>query len=320
MKPAEFETYAELKKLAAGIKKQNVQLVRRTIELTELKGNLEDRNYDLGQSYKKVEKQNTELVRKTIELAELRGILEDRNYQLQLANKRVTGLLNAKTEFMNQAAHDLRTPLTAIVTLIPLIRKKVGNRQVLHDFAIVENNVRYLNGIVKELLALIKKDSAEYGYQHEDIDIRKLVNEILLNEGVILKSSKVKVIKKIAHSLPPVTGNRLKLTEVIQNIMANAVKFMPEGGTLTVSAYENNNFIYVKVNDTGIGMEKGTLLKLFSPFFKADASRHSEGSGLGFSICKKIVEAHNGAIWAESEGRNRGSTVTFRLPVNKTSF
>ena len=90
---------------------------------------------------------------------------------------------------------------------------------------------------------------------------------------------------------------------------------MTKGGKLKITTFEKDNFIYVSIKDTGTGMTKKTLSKLFEPFFKADESRHSEGSGLGLSICKKIIEEHNGGILAQSEGLGKGSTITFYLPI-----
>ena len=103
---------------------------------------------------------------------------------------------------------------------------------------------------------------------------------------------------------------------MLHNLISNAIKFMPKGGTLNFETLKKDNFLYVRIKDSGIGMTQKTLSRLFEPFFKADQSRHSQGSGLGLSICKTIVENHKGKIWAESKGLGKGTIITFTLPLS----
>ena len=290
-----------------------IEVRKRTTELEKSKFFLDKQ---IKERTKALEETNRDLVRKTIELTELKGQIEDKNTDLETANKEIISLLKSRTDFMNQAAHDLRTPLTPIITLLPLIKGKVKDAKIKQDISIVENNVEYLRQIVNELVSMIRSDVSKSYYDYEKIDIKDLIGEVIMNGKSVFDLHKVVVTEVIAAKLPKVMGNKLKLIEVLQNLIFNSVKFMPKGGELKITAFKKDNFIYVAVKDTGLGMTKKTISKLFEPFFKADKSRHAEGSGLGLSICKKILEAHKGGIIAQSEGLGKGSTFTFYLPVS----
>ena len=92
---------------------------------------------------------------------------------------------------------------------------------------------------------------------------------------------------------------------------------MPKGGSFTVSAKKIDNIINIGFKDTGIGVKKSVLSKIFDEFYKADSSRHFEGEGLGLSICKGIMKDHHGTIWAESKGLGKGSTISFNIPIKQ---
>lgn len=308
-----------MKSKSEGHDKQDKDLIRKTIELSELKSQLEDKNTELLTLNKELQKQNKDLIRKTIDMTELKAQLEDKNTELEAANREILGLLNSRTDFMNQAAHDLRTPLMPIITLTPIIKDRIEDENLKHDLSIVENNANYLNQIVNQLISIIKFQSGKFEGNYETINIKNLIEEVLANEENIFKMHRIKITKNIAAKLPRVKGNKLNLIEVVQNIISNSIKFMPRGGQFKISAFKKDNFIYVSMKDSGMGMAKKTLSKLFVPFFKADESRHVEGSGLGLSICKKIMEKHNGGITAESRGLGKGTEITFYLPALKES-
>jgi len=119
---------------------------------------------------------------------------------------------------------------------------------------------------------------------------------------------------------PKVNGDRDKLTDMLTNIIDNSIKFTPEGGTITVSIEEEEKYLHLIVKDTGIGIPKEKIPKLFQRFYQIDATekRKYGGTGLGLYICKKIVEAHNGYVWIESEGKGQGTEVHIQLPKSTT--
>ena len=274
-------------------------------------------NIDLQKAYKEIKKQNMELVRKTIELTELKERLEDKNLDLQQAYGDVKKTLQAKTEFLNKAAHDLRTPLTPILTLLPIVQKRTRDEESKYNLKIVYNNAKYLNTLVEELLELVRTEAMSFKYNFKKIKLQNLVQEVIENHKIVFQENCIKVICKISESLPEVAADKSKMIEVLQNLLSNAIKFTPKGGGIAIKIRKIDNFINVRVEDTGIGMSKKTLSRLFEEFYKADESRHYPGSGLGLSICKRIIEAHKGRIWAESGGHGKGSVLAFSIPLKQ---
>lgn len=126
------------------------------------------------------------------------------------------------------------------------------------------------------------------------------------------------VVHKIDASII-VEADKLRLVELFNNLITNAVKYTPKGnGTITIDAKQDSEFVTVSIRDAGIGMTVAQQGRIFDEFYKADTSRHEmDSSGLGLSICKRIVERHGGQIWAESEGLGKGSTFHFTLKVGK---
>ena len=311
------EYITERKKAEDRLKEQNKELIRITIKLNELQGRLEDKNYEFEQAIKSINKQNKDLIRKTMALTELQGQLEDKNYELEKANREILSLMEARVEFMNRSAHDLRTPITPILLLIPTIKKRIKDIGILYDIRVIEKNANYLKSIADNLINYLKSQTGQYTYVFKKTDIKNLIEDVLTTYKEAFKQYRILVIKKIPSNLPLVELDEIEITEILQNLVSNALKFMPRVGKLTIYAEKKDNFINVRFKDTGIGMSKKTLSKIFVEFFKADESRHTPGEGLGLSICKKIIEGHHGRIWAESKGIGKGSTILFDIPINQ---
>jgi len=291
-----------------------IEVKKRTKALQKLSTDL-DRQ--VKERTKDLESANKELVKKSMNLTETTGQLDDKNYELQQANKEILNLMEARTEFINKAAHDLRTPITPILILIPTIKKRIKDIGILFDLKVIERNANYLKNIADNLISYLKSKTQNYNYNFKKTDIRRLIEDVLITYREAFKQHKISVIKKFSGNLPLIGLDRLKITEVIQNIVSNALKFMPRVGKLTISVKKMDNFINVRFKDTGIGIKKEALEEIFREFFKADVARHTEGQGLGLSICKGIIEDHHGKIWAESKGHGKGSTISFNIPITQ---
>jgi len=292
-----------------------IELIQKTIELTETRALLEDKNYELQILNREIIRQNKELVKKTFDITETKVLLEDKNIELEYANKEIFNTLQQKTVFVSQAAHDLRTPLTPIMILLPLLRKGITDRHVLHNLEIIEKNANYLNQIVNELLAFIKLQTRMPENVFEKTDICGLASEVITNNTVVFRTHGIRIIKRFEKNVPATFTDKFNMTAVFQNLLSNAVKFTPNKGKIIVTIRKIDNFINVRISDNGIGMSKKTIKKLFTEFFRADESRHIAGTGLGLSIGKRIIENHNGRIWAESRGLNKGSSIIFEIPI-----
>ena len=307
----------ELESAFNNLNKKNKDLIRKTMALTELHGQLQDKNYEMEQAINGMNKQNKDLIRKTMALTELQGQLEDKNYELEKANNEIISLMESRIEFMNRAAHDLRTPITPILLLIPTIKERIKDIGILYDIKVIEKNANYLKRIADNFINYLKSQTGQYTYIFKKTDIKNLIEDVLTTYKEAFNQYRMLVIRKISSNLPLVELDEINITEVLQNLVSNALKFMPKVGKLTIYAEKKDNFINVRFKDTGIGMSKKTLSKIFAEFFKADESRHTPGEGLGLSICKRIIEGHHGRIWAESRGIGKGSAILFDIPINQ---
>ncbi|MCD6411702.1 MAG: HAMP domain-containing histidine kinase [Thermoplasmata archaeon] len=224
-------------------------------------------------------------------------------------------LLKQKDEFIYQLGHDLKTPLTPISALLPLIieREKDPKQKELLD--VVLRNVNYMKKLVMDTLELAKLNAPSTKFDLKRVNLSSVVERVLYNNKPLFMENGINAENKVREDIF-VKADELRLEEVLNNLISNAVKCMPDGGNLTVSAEEKGKEVVVHVKDTGIGLTSEEKERIFDEFYKVDRSRHDLGStGLGLTICKRIIEKHGGKIWAESEGKNKGTTISFTLPA-----
>jgi signal transduction histidine kinase len=296
--------------------KLDKQLIDKTLKLNELARALQDKNKELASTVTRMNSQNTELVKKTIELNDIKATLEDRNFELEEANKEVTALMQARTDFINKSAHDLRTPITPILALLPTIKARVTDKNLLYDIEVIERNAHNLKQIADNLISYLKSQSGQYEYNFRTTDFTGLLKDMLKTYDELLKQKNIKLVTQL-EKLPHIELDELKISEVLQNMLSNAAKFTKPKGIVAVSASANRTVVRVSVKDSGIGMTKTDLQKIFHDFYKADKSRGAVGAGLGLVICREIIEKHHGRIWAQSDGRGKGSSILFEIPIRQ---
>ena len=229
-------------------------------------------------------------------------------------NKILEGLLDQKDEFIGQLGHDLKNPLQPLVGLLPVIIEKEKDPKIKEHLTIINNNVEYMRTLILKTLELARLRSSNVKFDMEDLDLRKEVDDILLSQKIFLDENLIIAENKIEDSIL-INGDKLRITELFKNLINNAVKYTPDpGGKIIIDAKNENNFVTISIKDTGIGMTKDQISKVFDEFYKADASANEmESTGLGLSICKHIVEKHGGEIWVDSAGKGLGSTFYFTL-------
>jgi len=230
-------------------------------------------------------------------------------------------LLKSKTEFISVAAHQLRTPLTAVNWAF----EGLSQSQSLPDsekdlvktgFSAAKKMLKTVN----DLLDVSKIEEGRFGYQLEEIDITSYLEEILADSNNLAKQYGIKLyFQRTKESLPHVFIDKQKLSMVLYNLLDNAIKYNVERGEVTVSVQkeEREPFVRVSIADTGIGIPREELDKLFGKFFRASNAIKfvPDGTGLGLYIARNIVHRHGGRIWAQSEP-NRGSTFFFTIPTD----
>ena len=266
-------------------------------------------------------KTNTELLDAKNQLKKEKQNVEkkvvDRTKELEEEKEHVELLLEQKNQFVNQLSHDLRTPISPMLTLLPIAIKHSKDKDTRYDLEVILKNVKYLNSLVDNTLNLARLQGNTMKFDIKTIDILQIVEEVIETNKTAYKQNNVVVVNNIKDRVF-VLCDRLRVREIMENIQMNSVKFMPGGGTITFGAEKNKKEVIVSISDTGIGIEKEKLEKIFEEFYKADESRHNlGGTGLGLSICKRMLKKMHGGIWVKSDGLNKGTTICFALPLGK---
>ena len=227
-----------------------------------------------------------------------------------------------KTEFVSIAAHQLRTPLSAIKwTLRMLLDGDLGeineNQREFLEKTFVSNE--RMISLINDLLNVTRIEEGKYIYKTTLANLENVVESVVESYKEIIERKKLNFsLEKSTEPLPLVLIDIEKMTLVIQNLLENAIHYTPEGGSITILLKKGKEEIDFAIRDTGIGIPKEEQDRVFSKFFRSSNALRSEtsGSGLGLFIAKNIIESHGGKIWFESE-ENKGTTFYFFLPLPK---
>jgi two-component system sensor histidine kinase ChiS len=232
-----------------------------------------------------------------------------------------------KTQFLSNIAHDLRTPLTAIITHAEILRDGLlGEMNVRQRDSVgtIINGGRQLLDMIAEILLYAKGSSEPLTIEARPFALQEIVDSVnALNQSLVERKQLV-LECYVAQDLPRVDGDRDKIMHVLMNLLGNAFEFTPAGGRVWLNArrHEENvepaDFVLVEVGDTGRGIAPDHHELIFREFAQVDssASRGHHGTGLGLTIARRYVELHGGRIWVESE-LGRGSRFYFTLPLAK---
>jgi len=220
-----------------------------------------------------------------------------------------------KTEFMNIAAHELRSPVTPIKGYLDLILHDSESNEKIKNWAKISlRNAERLLRLVNDILDVARLDSDTMRFDMEKIDPVEFLNEIIEDMRPAILNKKLEFRVTIPSSLPHIIGDKNRLSQVLKNLINNSLKFT-DCGFIGLDVEKKNNHIQISVVDTGIGISQDELKKIFTKFYQAytGEDRNNEGTGLGLFISKEIVKKHNGTIWAESEV-GKGSRFVIQLP------
>ncbi|MFC1634396.1 ATP-binding protein [Planctomycetota bacterium] len=238
----------------------------------------------------------------------------------KLAMEQLKETMEAKSQFISMASHELRTPLTSIKEGIRLVLQ--GKSSQLDDkqkkfLGLAQRNVDRLARLINNILNFQKLASGKIDFNVQENDANDVVRDIQETMATLANDKKLSLITELDESLPIVKFDRDEIMQVLINLVSNAIKFTDQGGVTITSAKEGNT-IRISVQDTGPGIRKEDVPRLFHEFEQLTdvGNRNPGGSGLGLVISKKIIERHNGNIWAESE-YGKGTTFHFVLPVEE---
>lgn len=249
--------------------------------------------------------------------AELDAKVAERTAALQVSNLDLARSSQAKSEFLARMSHDLRQPLNAIVGFTDLLLMAEGEplsvKQRRH-LGHVAAASRQLLGLVNDLLDLSRVEAGRLEIQPEPCDVAALLEETLALFRTQAQNGRLSLVLEIDSPLSDLLADKVRVQQVLHNLLANAFKFTPEGGLITVKAQQVGLQLEVAVRDTGVGIALEDQRRIFEAYEQAGSrDGQQKGVGLGLAIAKRLVELHGGRIWVES-APGKGSTFTFRLP------
>jgi two-component system, sensor histidine kinase and response regulator len=300
-------------------------------------------------TYENAYLQNRELIKVQQEMKELNERLEENVKELELRRQEAEEAKieamqanRAKSDFLANMSHELRTPLNSIIGFSEVLEDALAGKltekqkEYVHD---IYESGEHLLSLINDILDLAKVESGKL-----ELDVRRFfVREVLQSSMSMLREKGLRHNICLDLRLDPgaeieISADERKFKQIMFNLLSNAIKFTPDGGNVTVAArrvkseelaerstkeaaahlapHTSQDFIEISVTDTGIGIEREDMLKLFREFSQLETAftKKYEGTGLGLALCKKLVELHDGTIWVESEF-GKGSKFTFALPL-----
>lgn len=224
-----------------------------------------------------------------------------------------------RREFVANVSHELRTPLTTMRSYVEALTDGAWqDKEIAPNFLnVVQNETERMIRLVNDLLQLSKMDSRDYKLSKEWVDVVVFFNRII-DRFELTKEENIIFERTLPDKAVLVELDPDKLTQVIDNIISNALKYSPAGGRVSFKIKEKEDEVILSVSDQGMGIPKGKVRKIFTRFYRVDKARTRKlgGTGLGLAIAKEMVEAHDGQIWARSiEGK--GTTIFFSLPYER---
>ncbi|MFN3740209.1 MAG: ATP-binding protein [Thermodesulfovibrionales bacterium] len=258
---------------------------------------------------------------RTKEIEDAMEGLRQLNKELEIAKVQAEAATRAKSEFLSNMSHELRTPLNSIIGFTDLLLREIPGqlnetqKEYLTD--IIESG-KHLLSLIDDILDLSKIEAGRLELELSRFELRELIEGSLLffKEKSIRHSIRLKKI--IDESIGEIEADERKLKQVMLNLLSNAFKFTPDGGSISLEAKRIDSEIMISVEDTGIGISKEDQAKLFQPFQQIEhpLTKKIKGTGLGLYLSKRLVELHGGRIWVESEP-GKGSRFSFTIPLKK---
>lgn len=220
-----------------------------------------------------------------------------------------------KDEFLATLAHELRNPLAPVMNATAVLRAPGGPRG--RAVEVIDRQVHHFARMVDDLLEVSRITRGKITLRKERLDIAPVVSDVVIDREESARAAGIALTADIPAAPIWVDADRTRIAQVLSNLLTNAIKFTQRGGSIAVSLRElsESGEVEVRVQDTGIGIERGALSRIFEPFTQSDRTldRSRGGLGLGLSVVKSLVTLHGGSVGAESEGPGRGSTFWVRL-------
>lgn len=231
----------------------------------------------------------------------------------------------SKSSFIANLSHELRTPLNAVIGFSELLLEGVvgelkgKQREYTED---IHKSGQYLHGLIGTVLDISKIEADRLELHDGKVNMHSLIDDVVERISGAYRNDKIVYVKQIEDSMPDVRADQTMMAQIVTNLVTNAVKYSPGGGTVTVEAKINGGGdMVLRISDQGIGIPKGDLVKVMQPFERTEVCKehHIDGTGLGLPLTKGLVEAHGGTLEIDSD-IGVGTTVTVHLPPDRLSM
>jgi light-regulated signal transduction histidine kinase (bacteriophytochrome)/ActR/RegA family two-component response regulator len=248
----------------------------------------------------------------------LLGGVRRRAAELRGMNERLIQADRAKDNFIATVSHELRTPLNAISGWAKLLREGgVSRDKTDYALEVISRNVETQSQLVEDLLDVSRMTSGKLTLDVEAVDLPAVIEGAIQTASLAAEARSIRLTSVLDPRASPVLGDAVRLRQVISNLLNNALKFTPKGGSIRVALQRHSSDVELSVKDSGQGISAAFLPHIFDAFRQEDPgmNRRSQGLGLGLSIVRKIVELHGGTASVQSEGTGHGSVFYVRLPL-----
>ena len=223
-------------------------------------------------------------------------------------------------EFLSMVAHDLKAPIAAVESYLKVMLRGSPGPLTDKQEQWLDRSISRLDGmleLISDLLDVSRLETGQMATEMEMTSLQKVLEACVDTARGLAEPNGIKVVSDIEPDFPPIFASEIRLAQVINNLVSNAVRYTPGGGTVAIRARLQDKRILIEVEDDGSGISKEAMPRIFEDFFRGD--RETEGTGLGLSICKRAVELHGGRLWAESPvpGTGSGTRFSFTLPLGR---
>lgn len=256
-------------------------------------------------------------VRHAVERVRMLQRLESQREELERTNQELMAADERKDQFLAMLAHELRNPVSAIRNAVELIKVAPADEPRIHQaLDVLERQLRHQSHLLDDLLDVSRITRGKILLRQERVDLAHLARETLMDHQKALEKARLQLAQEFPDEPVWVQGDRIRLAQVLGNLLDNAIKFTDPGGQVQVKLWVEDGEARLSVTDTGVGISAEMLPHLFETFAQADRSldRSAGGLGLGLALVSGLVQLHGGRVTSASEGVNRGATFTLTLP------
>jgi len=264
-------------------------------------------------------RKNRELHRNNLEIEKQKAVIAEKAEQLEEQTVQLTELNSLKNKLFSVISHDLKTPMYALRNLFQNVQEyNLPAEEIKKLLPDVVNELNYTTGLMENLLHWAKSQMQANSVRPQQLEVVQVITEVI---NLLTIQAEAKSIRLESHVDQPfqIYADKDMTNLVLRNLVANAIKFTPENGKITIRAKENRSFIEISVADTGVGISKENLDKLFSEYYTSKGTANESGTGLGLMLCKEFLTKNGGQMKVESE-EGKGSTFSFTLPRSEYNF